>query len=513
MGIKTKLFFIFTLVFITGTIFAPKIHFDFFALSFVFLILLSVCTFLFMRKRVFQNRSLIKFGLLFCFACLVFFLGLFRFYISENNLAGTKLLEFSEESVEFLGVVKEEPSRKKDNVLLVVEAQFLKEEEKIIKIDDERINVYVPFFSKVSYGDLLVIKGKLQKIKNKEDSTFDYESFSKKDRILFQIFNAEIEVQKNVGNPLIKKLKSVKNFFEEKMSFYLSEPHSSLVSGMIIAGKNSLPKDIQDQFVRTGIIHIVVLSGFNIAVIIGFLQNILGLFKVNRKISFVFITTVLLLFVLMAGGTPPVIRAVLMASIVLLAKVSYQNLSPNKVLLFVAFLICLWNPYSAPFDTSFQLSFLATFAIINLSPIIETYLVKIRAKILRETISQTLSAIIMVSPLILYLLGNFSIVALPVNIFILPLIPIVMLFGFFIPVFSFVPPVSSFFAFLVFVLTSFIFKVVTIASSLPFASVSIKNIPFIFVLIIYVFIFIFLYKKKKRVEKISTLPIDTSVPY
>lgn len=495
---KIKLFFVFTSGFIVGTIFEAKKIFSLFFVTMLFVIFIAL--FFWFKSRNIGKKT----NLLFVFSIFIFciLLGSFRFKVSELSFRHFTLHEFVEEKVEVIGTVEDDSYIKNENNKFVMKVKMLNFDNRITKIFDEKISIYTKSIDKYHYGDLVVVKGKLQKIKNKGDSAFDYESFSKKDGILFQIFNADIKKEKNIGNFFIKKLKFTKAFLEDKISFYLSEPHASLVSGMIVAGKKSLPQDIQDKFIRTGLIHVVVLSGFNIAVIIGFLKSVFEVFRINRRLAFFITVASLIIFVLIVGASPPVIRSVIMASIILLGKISYKNLDANKVLIFVAFLLCLWNPYSAPFDTSFQLSFLATFAIINLSPVLERYFTFLKIKILRETVSQTLSAIIMVSPLILFLLGNFSVIALPVNVLVLPIIPILMLFGFLIPILSFLPFLSFTISFIVFALSSYLFFVVDVASKIPFASFSIKGFPFYIVIIIYILIFLFL-KKNKKPEVIS----------
>lgn len=493
---KAKSFFVFISGFIFGTILESKKNISLYLFVTALVISISLLLFWFSRRRM-DARNKLVYIFIFSIFLLSIILGSLRLKLAESTLRNLVLNNFNEENVELIGTVKDDSYEKNGNVRFTIEVRMINFDSQVTRIPNERISIYSKTLDEFHYGDLVLVKGKLQKIKNKEESAFDYESFLKKDGIVFQIFNANVVLEKNIGNSFIKKLKLVKQFLENKISFYLSEPHASLVTGMIVAGKKSLPQDIQDKFIKTGLIHVVVLSGFNVAVIISFLKSIFEMLKLNRKLAFLITASSLIIFVLMVGASPPVIRAVMMASIILLGRVSYKNLDANRVLFFVAFILCVWNPYSGPFDTSFQLSFLATFAIINLSPIMDRYFYFIKIKVLREIISQTLSAIVMVSPLILYLLGNFSLVALPVNVLVLPIIPILMLFGFLIPIFSFLPFMSFTLSFIVFALSSYLFFVVNVASKLPFASFSIQKFPLQIVIVFYIFLILFILKKQK----------------
>jgi competence protein ComEC len=505
----SQIFFSVILGFLFGNIAGSRLGLSVPESGFLLMICLAVLAFARLRGRSFKVFS--RHFLIAIIGLSAFALGVLRYAWAEESLQSPELAGFEGQTVEMIGKVLNEPVRKTDLARLNIEISAVASGSETKRIEKEKISVYVDFFAAASYGDVVIIRGKLERIKNREEATnFDFEAFAKKDGIQFQMFRPALRIEKNIGNPVILKLKTFKNFFENKLSEHLSEPHASLVAGMLISGKNALPKDIQEDFIRTGVIHIVVLSGFNIAIIIRFLGSLFSIAKLNRRVSFVLILGILTLFVLMAGATPPVIRAVLMASIVLMGKATYRQMDANKVLLFVAFILALINPYSAPFDPSFQLSFIATFAIINLAPILERYFRFIRSDVLRETVSQTLAATIFVSPFILYLMGNFSVVALLVNVIILPFVPILMLFGFLLVALSFIPFVPALLAFVVVALSSFVFFIVHFASSLPFASFSISSLPFILILPIYALIFWFMYRKKREVP----IPvIDSTLPH
>ncbi len=435
---KEKLFLSVILGFLLGNIMGSQILLSLYQT--VFLVLLSTSVFIFLALRIKKYKKVFSdYFLIFSVCLLAFSLGIFRFSLSEQSLKLSELAIYGGQNIEMIGVVLNEPVRKTDLSKINIEVGAVTFENEVTKINKEKVSVHVDFFQPLSYGDVIIIQGKLEKIKNREEnSNFDFEYYAKKDGIQYQMFRPKVMVQKNVGNSVVIKLKAFKDFFEGKLSEHLSEPHASLVSGMLIAGKGALPKDIQNEFIRTGLIHIVVLSGFNIAIIIKFLNSLFHLFRFNRKFSIFLILTSLFLFILMAGATPPVVRAVLMASIVLMGKMTFRKMDANKVLLFVAFILAIINPYSVPFDPSFQLSFLATFSIINLAPLLEKYFIFIRSNLFRETVSQTLAATIFVSPFVLYLMGNFSIIALLVNVIVLPFVPILMLFGFLLVVLSFI---------------------------------------------------------------------------
>ena len=81
----------------------------------------------------------------------------------------------------------------------------------------------------------------------------------------------------------------------------------------------------------------------------------------------------ILLFVLMTGGSSTAVRAGIMASLALFARVIGRNYDVGRALVIAGVLMVLVNPFILVFDVSFQLSFIATVAVIFFSPKIEKY--------------------------------------------------------------------------------------------------------------------------------------------
>ena len=152
-----------------------------------------------------------------------------------------------------------------------------------------------------------------------------------------------------------------------------------------------------------------------------------------------------------------------------------------------------FNPYVLAYDVSFQLSFIATVAVIFFAPKVEKYFLWITDKgKLRDIVSVTVAVYIFVLPFILYKMGNLSLVALPANILILAFIPITMGLGFFTSLAGLIwYPLSVPLGFISTLFLKYELGVVNFFAQLPFASFTIPNFPLIFVLLIYAY---FIYK-------------------
>jgi len=182
------------------------------------------------------------------------------------------------------------------------------------------------------------------------------------------------------------------------------------------------------------------------------------------------------------------VRAGIMAILVLIARATGRNYDVARALLVAGIIMILINPFVLVFDVSFQLSFIATIAVIFFAPKIEKYFLWIKWKWLRDIVAVTCAAYIFVLPFILYKMGNLSLVALPANILVLPFIPITMAFGFFTGLVGMIWYILAVpLGYLSYFLLHYELLVINFFSHLPFASLSIPNFPLILTVLIYLY--------------------------
>ena len=149
----------------------------------------------------------------------------------------------------------------------------------------------------------------------------------------------------------------------------------------------------------------------------------------------------------------------------------------------------LVNPYVLVYDVSFQLSFIATVAVIFVAPRIEKYFQWVTEKFeLRDIISVTCAAYIFVLPFILYKMGNLSLVALPANVLVLPFIPFTMLLGFITGAlglvwYGFAIPAG----FVAYLFLHYELSVISLFASFSWASIAFPNFPLLLTILIYTY--------------------------
>lgn len=381
-----------------------------------------------------------------------------------------------------------------------------------------RVRVYVLRFPHFAYGDRLKIVGNLstpRSFKSDNGRTFDYEHFLQKDDIYYEIKNPQIEILgHDQGNPVVAILFHIKHKFLEHIKAVLGEPHASLAGGLAVGEKSALGAELIEDFRRAGLIHIVVLSGFNITIVATAIRKILSFLP--RAAGIIIGGTMMVLFCMLVGGGATVIRSCIMGLIALVGELSYRRYSVKRALAFAAYLMLWHNPSILLYDPSFQLSFLATLSLILLASPIEKWLESIPRWLrlperfeLRGLVASTLATQIFVSPFIFYLMGQISIVGVFVNILVLPIIPLTMfvvtaigLGGFFSTI------IAKIFAFPAFALLAYELSVVRTASHLPLAVFAVASFPFTTMCVTYACFALGLYTISE--SKSVTLPIISS---
>jgi competence protein ComEC len=181
------------------------------------------------------------------------------------------------------------------------------------------------------------------------------------------------------------------------------------------------------NFTITGLSHIVVLSGFNITVIVTLVFRLFSFLP--RRWNFVLGSLVAILFVAMTGFSSTAVRALCMAGIVVAGQVLYRSSVPLMSLLVVCTIMVAWNPFILRDDVSFQLSALATLGIIVYGTRITDWFAARVGRGAGEFLGVTCAASIFTLPLIAYTFGTISLISPLANLLVLPLVQPAMALG------------------------------------------------------------------------------------
>ncbi len=394
------------------------------------------------------------------FSIILFLLFIFGAYWHFESVPKNLALEkYSGQDIKFDVFIATDPEFKG------VRQQFI-----VLTEDKEKILINTKRYPEYSYGDKLILAGRLQEPENFED--FNYKAYLSKDNIYFLMNNPKIILEnKNAGNIVLSKLFLLKKNFQENIKEVLPSPESDFINGILFGSKSELPKDLYNNFINTGTAHIIALSGFNVTIIVMFVAWIFGSLVSDRRVVVISAIVVIALFVIMTGASSSVVRAAIMGSVLLLAKYYGRAQYALNALVFAALLMVLINPKVLIFDVSFQLSFLATLGLLYIYP----YFLKKFKKVpdflkLRDTLSATFAAQVAVLPILLFNFKQISLVSPLVNVLILPAIPVAMFFGFFTGLFGFIfLPLAKIFAFFLWFILFYQISIINFFGNLSFS--------------------------------------------
>lgn len=426
---------------------------------------------------------------------LAFFILLFagmgiRFLFVNHPLP---LERFVNQPVSISGVIISEPDIRETRTRVVLAAQTINGE----KVPQTNILVSIPRYQVEVFGKEVFVSGTLRKPEDFITDTgrlFEYESYLAKDGIYYTLPFAEFELTRNSSSFSISGiLLALKNWYVHGLQRALPEPQSSLAAGITVGAKQSLGEELLEAFRLTGLIHIVVLSGYNVTIVAEAIMRMLR--RTPKHISLWVGIFSIVLFVLMTGAGATIVRAGIMAILALIARATHKTYALTRALCIAGGLMLLHNPSLLLHDPSFQLSFIATLGLIHVAPIFEIYFKWITQKFgMREIIAATIGTQVAVLPLLLYLTGTVSFSALPVNVLVLPIVPLAMGLSFLAGITgTLTAGIGMLVGFPAHLLLSYIFWIVSFFEQVPFSAITIPPFPFWVTAVLYLLIALWVY--------------------
>ena len=262
---------------------------------------------------------------------------------------------------------------------------------------------------------------------------------------------------------------------------YVRSPEAGLTAGMLLGEKAVLDPTTRDALNATGTTQHVVISGWNISIVIG-LFAALGRnlsFRRRRMWSLAALATVAV-YTFAVGADLSVIRAAVMGGAALFAPLVGRRADPLVWLAIACATMTLIDP-TVTHDLSFLLSCAATFGVLVVAPWLADIMRRVRVGRFfprgTEVGAVAIAAYLTTEPIILHAFGRVSLISPVVNIIVEPLVPIIMAAGFITALLSFVPfAIFGDVAGLCTALPAWLFlRVVYTAAALPFSAVQIPQ--------------------------------------
>lgn len=386
------------------------------------------------------------------------------------------------ERVTFAGVVAGDPDVRETTQRIAVSVEENGERTAILAI--------APLYPSVSYGERVTISGSIERpepFATDGGRTFRYDRYLAKDGVFLVMPRADITHESDPSGivaSLFGGLYALKHMLNDGLNRALPEPHAGLASGILVGGKQGLGTELLDAFTNAGLIHIVVLSGYNVMIVAIAIMRTLSFLP--KRIATAAGAVSIGLFVMGAGAGAASVRAGLMAGVGLFARLSEHTYTAVRALALVVLVMLVYNPLLLAYDIGFQFSVAATLGLILGTPHILRWVHNIPSALLREITATSIAAQLGVLPLLLYHTGNLSLVSVPANLLALPAVPIAMLLSFVAGVVGIlIPYMATVVGVPAYLVLSYLIFIGEYAAALPFSYVIVPAFTFVLVCIAY----------------------------
>lgn len=349
------------------------------------------------------------------------------------------------------------------------------------------------------YGDNLRLRGRLTT--PAENEGFSYRDYLAREGILSYVTNAEATVLPgSSANPVLAWIYSLRDASLANVYRLFLDPEASLLAGILLGIDSGLPPRLEQAFIDTGTAHIIAISGFNIAIVVGVLIWIFGRLLGPRRGAMAAIVGIIFYTILVGGGAS-VVRAALMGTLSILALQLGRRQDGLTTLALVGGILAFFNPLTV-WDVGFQLSFFATLGLILYAAPFQSAAERFVARrfpasdaariaaLLGEFVLLTLAAQLTTLPIVAYQFQQISLVSFIANPFILPAQPLVMMLGGLAVFFSLIWfPLGQVIAWAAWPLTAYTVRVVELFDSLPHGVIYLGQFSLLLVVLFYAVLF------------------------
>lgn len=245
------------------------------------------------------------------------------------------------------------------------------------EMDEDNDESETPLLPHFAYGDRIHLTAKLRLPRNfRNPGAFDYEGYLRNHGIsaLASVKADEIKVLPGTAGSRL-------GFWRSRMRQSILEhirkrglwtrEDAALFASMIVGDDSLLLRDVREEFQQTGVYHLLVVSGMNVALLAFAVFWLARRLRLPDWAASLLTIALSVFYAYIAGMGVPIVRAVLMLSLFLIARLLYRDRSALNATGFAALVVLVFSP-TALFDAGFQLTFLALLAITGISlPILE----------------------------------------------------------------------------------------------------------------------------------------------
>ncbi|MEZ5358739.1 MAG: ComEC/Rec2 family competence protein [Candidatus Zixiibacteriota bacterium] len=283
-------------------------------------------------------------------------------------------------------------------------------------------------------GDRISVVGRLEAVKPSSAlKAFDFGKWLVNQGIQAQMRvddPAEILIDESRRGLFAQSVDRLRKWISNVFVTYLDEVPAAMSAGYLIGETRHIPEDVYLAFRTTGTMHLLAVSGSNVALVLLVALFILKPFPLNRFVRLGFLLGLIILFSHLSYNQPSVVRASVMAMLVLIGRTLYRRVDLHNIIGAAAVILILYNP-SNLFDVGFQLSFAVTWGLVLFLPIFhEIVMLRVSKEWQRYMLLIVFCSVIasaMATPITVYYFGTLSVVTVFSNLLVVPLVSLAVI--------------------------------------------------------------------------------------
>ncbi|MEP0862747.1 MAG: DNA internalization-related competence protein ComEC/Rec2 [Ignavibacterium sp.] len=454
-------------------------------------------------KNIFSSKILH----IILFAVFSISFGFFVQSIHKEEIISKLSSYLKENNVSVFGTIKEIELKRDYEIPFIIQTDSVSIENRVIKTNEnllcrlrsDSVDRKI-FYDNAKPGNKILVKGTFQQGRDvRNPGEFDYRKFLLSKGITGLITSYDsasisfLSYEYDFFNNLIFQTR--KNIDELIHQLHNSQT-AGLLRGLLLADRTEIDYETKQNFVNSGVIHILAVSGLHVGYILLFFVVLFGRFNIyTRSILTIF---GLISFMIITGVPASVFRATLMSIILIIAFLSGRSTNLLNSIALSAVIILLFKPNEI-FNPGFQLSYSAVLSIALIYPVIQKIILdlSITNKYLKNILlfaGVSLSAQIGTLPFTLAYFNKLSVISLLSNLIVIPLAGIIVGLAIITLIIgSFIPSFAMYFAIVNNVITSLMMDLIRFTGSLDFAFIRINNFSLLDSIIFYSFIALLIY--------------------
>lgn len=448
---------------------------------------------------------------------LIFFTGMIRYSLIQKRFEHISniLNSFDKKEVQLVGKIKTR-SKTKKGVKYLIENQTIATDSFRWE-GDVKFHLYSDKDEFIPMGTVVKGVGEFKQLRGpRNPGEFDFQSFYQRKNIwgiIFQDKKTKIIIVDSTQYSFSEWVENVRQSVKTMFERSIGGEAGSLMTALIVGLREEIPKEIKQDFVDTGVIHVLAVSGLHVGYVLVIFLPIVKLFRIPYGWDKIAVVFTLITFAIFTGGKASVLRAVIMASLYVIAPLFNRKANLWNIIAVTAIGLLVYNP-AYLFDLGFLLSFTAVASIVFFYKQFEKVLPE-RTKIsnIKNPVLKYMFALFLVSlsaqigtlPFTWMFFNRIPIISLMANVIIVPLIGLLVALGFAIVLLgSWLPFLANTFGSVVWLLSQIIFWLTHSFASLPVAFIDIKT-PSVINILQYITIIAFLFTLIRPVTKRKSL--------